>query len=48
MGFQRNSVGASLFLGGSCMKTVVELIKAVTGLVFVIALGLVVWGLIFR
>lgn len=38
----------SIFLGGVCMKTVVELIKALTDLVFVIVLGLVVWGLLFR
>lgn len=30
------------------MKTLVKLVQAVTGLVFVIVLGLVVWGLLFR
>lgn len=44
----RSGLTCSIFLGGGCMKTVVELIKAVTGLVFVIVLGLVVWGLLFR
>ncbi len=38
----------SIVLGSGCMKTVVKLIKAVTGLAFVIAVGLVVWGLLFR
>lgn len=38
----------SIFLAGGCMKTLVELIKAARGLAFVIVLGLVVWGLLFR
>ena len=43
----RSGLTCSILLGGGCMKTVVELIKAVTGLVFVIVVGLVVWGLLF-
>lgn len=39
--------GGFLF-GGGAMKHVIKLIEVLTGLLFVIVLGLAVWGLLYR
>jgi hypothetical protein len=35
-------------LGSGAMKPVIKLIEVLTGLLFVIVLGLAVWGLLYR